>query len=107
MRKAIPVKGAKLSIINDSQNRTSTPKSPYIVLKITDKKRLSSSQTRYTDKYKIIWCRSQVSVHILFVGTDKIPALEMAHTFDMRFNDAWASEQFEQYSVFFHCIVMT
>ncbi|WP_408869463.1 LIC_12616 family protein [Commensalibacter papalotli (ex Botero et al. 2024)] len=98
MRKAIPVKGEKLSIINDSQNRTSTPKPPYIVLKITDKKRLSSSETRYTDKYKIIWCRSQVSVHILFVGTDKIPALEMAHAFDMRFNDAWASEQFEQYS---------
>lgn len=98
MRKAIPVKGAKLSIINDSQNRTSTPKSPYIVLQITDQKRLSSTETRYTDKYKIIWCRSQISVYLLFVGSQKISALEMAHAFDVRFNDAWASEQFEQYS---------
>lgn len=32
IRKAIPVKGAKLSIIHDAQNRASTPKSPYIVL---------------------------------------------------------------------------
>ncbi|WP_456304940.1 phage neck terminator protein [Commensalibacter communis] len=98
MRKAIPIKGARLSIINDSQNRTSTPKSPYITLQITERKRLSTPETRYTDQYKITWCRSQVSVHILFVGSLKIPALEMAHAFDMRFNDAWASEQFEQYS---------
>ncbi|OUI77935.1 hypothetical protein HK18_00875 [Commensalibacter intestini] len=98
IRKAIPVKGVKLSIIHDSQNRASSPKSPYIVLQITDQKRLSSSETRYTDQYKIMWCRSQVSVHISFVGSQTIPALQMAYAFDVRFNDAWASEQFEQYS---------
>ncbi|CAI3953257.1 unnamed protein product [Commensalibacter communis] len=42
-RKVIPIKGARLSIINDSQNRTSTPKSPYITLKITERKKLSPS----------------------------------------------------------------
>lgn len=35
---------------------------------------------------------------MLFVGGEKISALEMAHAFDVRFNDAWASEQFEQHS---------
>lgn len=98
IHKAIPVKGDELSIVNGSQNRAVIPKAPYITLQITDKKRLSFSETRYTDKYKIMWCRSQVSVHILFVGTEKIPALDMAHAFDVRFNDSWASEQFEQYS---------
>lgn len=58
IRKAIPVKGAMLSIIYDAQNCASTPKSPYIVLQTTDQKRLSSSETRYTDQYKIMWCRS-------------------------------------------------
>lgn len=92
------MKRAKLSIIHNAKNRASTLKSPYIVLQITCQKHLLSSETRYTDQYKIMWCRSQVSVHISFVGSQTIPALQIAYAFDVRFNDAWASEQFEQYS---------
>jgi len=98
IQKAIPIKGAKLTIINGLQNRTSTPKTPYIVLEITEEHPLSTSETRYTDKYKIVWSRSQVTVNILFFGSKDIPALQMARAFTVRFNDAWATEQFEQYN---------
>jgi len=98
LQKAIPIKGAKLSIVKGLSNRVSTPKTPYVVLQVNDQKALSSSETRYTDKYKIVWCRSQITMNILFVGNENIPALQMANSFAARFNDAWASEQFEQYS---------
>jgi len=98
LQKAIPIKGAKLSIIKGLNNRVSTPKPPYVILQIIDENRLSSTETRYTDKYKILWSRSQITMHMIFVGTGNIAALEMAKAFDVRFNDAWASEQFEQYS---------
>lgn len=34
----------------------------------------------------------------LILGSQTISALQMAYAFDVRFNDEWASEQFEQYS---------
>lgn len=101
LQKAIPIKGVKLKIINSLQNRTSTPKAPYITLQILDDKKLSTTETRYTDKHKITWSRSQITIKITFIGNGNIAALEMAKAFDVRFNDAWASEQFEQYSNIF------
>jgi len=98
LRKAIPIKGARLSVISCMQNRTSTPKAPYITLQILDDKKLSTAETRYTDKHKITWSRCQITIKLTFIGSGNIAALEMAKAFDARFNDAWASEQFEQYS---------
>ncbi|CAI3961087.1 unnamed protein product [Commensalibacter communis] len=97
LQKAIPIKGAKLKIIKGLSNRTSMPKAPYVLMNIVDENRLSSSETRYTDKHKILWSRSQVTITMMFVGNDNIPALQMAKAFTVRFDDAWASEQFEQY----------
>ncbi|CAI3951626.1 unnamed protein product [Commensalibacter communis] len=97
LQKAIPIRGAKLQIIRGLENRVSTPKPPYIVLQVTGDEALSSSETRYTDQYKITWCRSQITMGLTFIGNDNIPALQMAKAFSIRFNDAWASEQFEQY----------
>jgi len=101
LRKAIPIKGARLSVISCMQNRTSTPKAPYITLQILDDKKLSTAETRYTDKHKITWSRCQITIKLTFIGSGNIAALEMAKAFDARFNDAWASEQFEQYSDIF------
>jgi len=98
LQKAIPIKGAKLKVIKGLNNRSSNPKPPYVVLQVIDENRISSTETRYTNKYKILWSRSQITMHMLFVGTGNIAGLEMAKAFDVRFNDAWASEQFEQYS---------
>jgi len=98
LQKAIPIKGAKLSIIKGLNNRVSTPKPPYVVLQVVDENRISSTETRYTDKYKILWSRSQITMHMIFVGTGNVAGLEMAKAFTVRFNDAWASEQFAQYS---------
>jgi len=98
LQKAIPIKGVKLTIIKGLSNRVSTPKVPFAILQVTDQKQLSSTETRYTDRHKILWYRSQVTVDISFFGSNTIPALEMANSFAVRFNDAWASEQFEQYS---------
>lgn len=98
LRKAIPIKGEELSIISCLQNRTSTPKAPYITLQIIDDKKLSTTETRYTDKHKILWSRSQISIKMTFIGGGNIAALEMAKAFTIRFNDSWATEQFEQYS---------
>lgn len=97
LQKAIPIKGTKLTIVKGLGNRTAMPKAPYVLMNIVDENRLSSSETRYTDKYKILWSRSQVTITMMFVGNEKIPALQMAKAFTIRFDDAWASEQFEQY----------
>lgn len=35
----------------------------------------------------------------MFVGNEYVPALQMAKSFIVRFNDSWASDQFEQYKV--------
>lgn len=97
LQKAIPIKGAKLQIIKGLSNRVSTPKPPYVVLQVIDEKALSSSETRYTDKHKILWSRSQITMSMMFVGTENVAAMQMAKAFTVRFNDAWASEQFDQY----------
>lgn len=101
IQKAIPIKGAKLTIINGLQNRVSTPKAPFVLLQIEDDNQISSTETRYTDKHKILWSRSQITMGISFFGSNNISALEMARSFTVRFNDAWASEQLAQYSDIF------
>lgn len=98
LQKAIPIKGAKLTIVKGISSRVSPPKTPFVVLQVVDEKRLSSSETRYTDKHKILWHRSMITMSMLFIGSEKISALEIGKAFEVRFNDAWASEQFEQYS---------
>jgi len=98
LQKAIPIKGAKLKIIKGMHNRTSTPKPPYVVLRVIDENQLSTTETRYTDKHKILWARSEITMEMTFVGSGDIAGLEIAKAFTVRFNDAWASEQFEQYS---------
>lgn len=97
LQKAIPIKGAKLTIIQGLGNRVSTPKTPYVLMNIVDENRLSSNESYYRDRYKILWSRSQVTMTLMFVGNENIPALQMAKAFTIRFNDAWASEQFEHY----------
>lgn len=99
--KAIPIKGAKLKIIKGFNNRVATPKPPYVVLQIIDENQISSTETRYTDKHKILWARSEITMSMSFVGAGNIAALQMAKSFVIRFNDAWASEQFAQYSDIF------
>ncbi|CAI3957465.1 unnamed protein product [Commensalibacter communis] len=101
IKKAIPIKGAKLTVINGMQNRVSTPKAPFILLQIESDDQISTPETRYTDKHKITWARSQITMSISFFGNNNIAALEMAKSFTVRFNDAWASEQFAQYSDIF------
>lgn len=101
LQKAIPIKGTNLSIINGLQNRTSPPKIPYIILKIIDDNQLSTTETRYTDKHKILWSRTEITIRMTFVGGKNIAALEMAKAFTIRFNDAWATEQFSNYSDIF------
>ncbi|CAI3952731.1 unnamed protein product [Commensalibacter communis] len=101
LQKAIPIKGAKLKIINSLQNRTATPKAPYITLHIIDDNQMSTPETRYTDKYKITWSRTEMTIRMNFVGGGNIAALEMAKAFTIRFNDAWATEQFSEYSDIF------
>lgn len=59
LEKAIPIKGAKLTILKGLRNRTSMPKAPYVLMNIIDENRLSSSETRYTDKHKILWSSEQ------------------------------------------------
>lgn len=66
IQKAIPIKGTKLTIVKGMSNRVSTPKAPFIVLQVTEQHQLSSTETRYTDKHKILWYRSQVTVDISF-----------------------------------------
>ncbi|CAI3948494.1 unnamed protein product [Commensalibacter communis] len=101
IKKAIPIKGAKLTVINGMQNRVSTPKAPFILLQIESDDQISTPETRYTNKHKITWARSQITMGISFFGNNNIAALEMAKSFTVRFNDAWASEQFAQYSDIF------
>jgi len=98
LQKAIPIKGAKLTIIKGMNNRVSTPKAPYVILQVIDENQISTTETRYTNKHKILWARSEITMEMKFVGSGKIAALEIAKAFTVRFNDAWASEQFEQYS---------
>lgn len=101
IQKAIPIKGAKLQIIKGLNNRVSTPNPPYVVLQIVDENQISTTETRYTDKHKILWARSEITMNMSFVGAGNIAALQMAKSFVVRFNDAWASEQFAQYSDIF------
>jgi len=98
LQKAIPIKGTKLKVIKGFNNRVSTPKGPYVVLQVIDENQLSSNETRYTDKYKIVWSRSEVIISMSFFGSGNVAALEMARSLVVRFNDAWASEQFAEYS---------
>ncbi|CAI3940535.1 unnamed protein product [Commensalibacter communis] len=97
LQKAIPIKGAKLQVIKGLSNRVAIPKPPCVVLQVIDEKSLSSSETRYTDQHKILWSRSQITMSMMFIGTENAEAMQMAKAFTARFNDAWASEQFEQY----------
>ncbi|MDI2091279.1 phage neck terminator protein [Commensalibacter oyaizuii] len=90
LQKAIPIR-----VKND---RISTSKHLYIALQVINENQLSTTETRYTDKHKILWARSEVTMEMKFVGSGNIAALEIAKAFTVRFNDAWASEQFEQYS---------
>ncbi|MDI2090464.1 phage neck terminator protein [Commensalibacter oyaizuii] len=101
IEKAIPIKGAELTIIKGINNRVSSPKSPYVILQVVDENQISTTETRYTDKHKILWARSEVTIEMRFVGAKNIAALQMAKAFTIRFNDAWASEQFEKYSDIF------
>jgi len=101
IQKAIPIKGAKLQIVKGFNNRVATPEPPYVVLQIIDENQISSTETRYTNKHKILWARSEITMSMSFVGTGNIAALQMAKSFVVRFNDAWASEQFAQYSDIF------
>lgn len=98
IQKSIPIKGAKLTIIKGLTNRVSAPKPPYAVLQIIDEKSISSTETRYTDKHKILWSRSMVTMELSLTGNENVPAMQMAKAFSVRFNDAWASEQFEQFN---------
>lgn len=98
LKKAIPIKGAKLSIVQGLKNRVATPKPPYVILQIVDNKAISTPETRYTDHYKILFVRSEITLHMTFFGSEKIEASEMATAFTVRFNDSWATEQFEKLS---------
>jgi len=98
LQKAVPIKGTKLTIVKGMGNRVSTPKTSYVVLQVIDEKRLSTIETRYTDQHKISWYRSMVTMSMLFIGCGNISALEMGKAFEARFNDSWASEQFEKLS---------
>lgn len=98
IKKAVPLKGAKLTIIQGLNNRVSSPKAPYVTLKVQDDNQISTPETRYTDKYKIIFSRSEITMKLTFIGNDNIPAAQMAKAFHARFNDSWASEQFEKIS---------
>lgn len=80
------------------KNRVSIPKTPYIILQIEDENQISTPETRYTDHYKILFSRSEITMKLYLTGNDTIPALQMAKAFYVRFNDSWASEQFEKLS---------
>lgn len=101
IKKAVPIRGNKLTIIRGFNNRVAIPDPPYVVLQIIDENQISSTETRYTDKHKILWCRSEITMSISFNGTGNISALQMAKAFVVRFNDIWASEQFAEYSKMF------
>ncbi|MDI2090451.1 phage neck terminator protein [Commensalibacter oyaizuii] len=101
IQKAIPIKGAELQIVKGFNNRVATPEPPYVVLQIIDENQISTTETRYTDKHKILWARSEITMNMSFVVTGNIAALQMAKSLVVRFNDAWASEQFAQYSDIF------
>ncbi|MDI2091437.1 phage neck terminator protein [Commensalibacter oyaizuii] len=98
LQKAIPIKGAKLTVVKGMNSRVSAPKTPCVILQVIKKNRLSSTETRYTDKHKILWYRSMVTMSMLFMGGGNISALEMGHAFEARFNDSWATDQFRQLS---------
>ncbi|WP_408869481.1 phage neck terminator protein [Commensalibacter communis] len=98
IRKAIPIKGEKLSIVNGLSNRVSPPQTPYILIQSSREGTLSYSQTRYTNQHKIIHQVCEVIVSIEFYGNPTIKSHKMAKAFEIRFNDSWASEQFAQYS---------
>lgn len=98
LRKSIPIKGAKLTVIHGLGNRVSTPKPPYVLINIVDENRLSSNESYYRNHYKILRARSQITMAFMFVGNENVSALQMAKAFIVRFNDSWASEQFEQYN---------
>lgn len=98
VQKAIPIKGAKLTVVKGMNSRVSAPKTPCVILQVIKKDRLSSTETRYTDKHKILWYRSMVTMSMLFMGGGNISALEMGHAFEARFNDSWAADQFEKLS---------
>lgn len=97
IKKAIPIKGTELTIIQGRGNRVSTPKAPYILMNIVDENRLSSNESYYRGRHKIFRSRSQITMTLMFVGNEYVPALQMAKSFIVRFNDSWASDQFEQY----------
>lgn len=99
IKKAIPIKGTELTIIQGRGNRVSTPKVPYILMNIVDENRLSSNESYYRGRHKIFRSRSQITMTLMFVGNEYVPALQMAKSFIVRFNDSWASDQFEQYKV--------
>jgi len=98
VQKAIPITGAKLTVVKGMNSRVSPPKTPCVILQVIKKERLSSTETRYTDKHKILWYRSMVTMSMLFMGGGNISALEMGHAFEARFNDSWATDQFEKLS---------
>lgn len=97
VKKAIPVKNAELTIMNGLANRTAQPKAPLVLLQILEEEELSTPQTRYTDTHKIISNISQIIVQIDFYGNKNVRASKMVKAFSVRFNDAWATEQFAQY----------
>lgn len=98
IKKAIPIKNAELTVINGLTNRTAPPKAPLVLLQILEEEALSTPKTRYTDTHKIISNISQIIVQIDFYGNKNVRASKMVKAFSTRFNDAWATEQFAQYS---------
>lgn len=98
LQKSIPIKGAKLTVVKGMNSRVSSPETPCVILQVIKKNRLSSTETRYTDKHKILWYRSMVTMSMLFMGGGNISALEMGHAFEARFNDSWATDQFKKLS---------
>lgn len=58
IKKAIPIKGTELTIIQGRGNRVSTPKVPYILMNIVDENRLSSNESYYRGRHKIFRSRS-------------------------------------------------
>lgn len=83
--------------MNGLANRTAPPKAPLVLLQILEEEELSTPQTRYTDTHKIISYISKIIVQIDFYGNKNVRASKMVKDFSVRFNDAWATEQFAQY----------
>ncbi|CAK7193147.1 hypothetical protein COMNV_01360 [Commensalibacter sp. Nvir] len=97
LRKAVPLSGIPLTILKGQLNRVASPKPPFILLQVVYEKSLSLNETRYTSRYKIMRDYSECAIQMDFYGSDTIASQKMAKSFLVRFNDPWASEQFERY----------